>query len=820
MRESISRYAIEKQLGQGGMGSVYLARDTQLGRQVAIKMLAGPLAKDEKARNLLMREAQAAAALEHPAICGVFEVVEEDGEYFVVMPYLEGETLDARLKAGKLGVREAVKIAVQVAGALDAAHARGIVHRDVKPQNVMLLPTGGAKLMDFGVAAFAGPNVVHDDAALLSTREIGTMIGTVLYMSPEQVNNESPDGRSDVFSFGSMLYEMVTGRQAFAGPTVAATVSNILMNPPAPLELPAVPELERIIRKCVEKPRDRRYQTMGDLVRDLESLLETMPEQTGKHAVRRGLTSRMWIGAGALGVAAIAAGAWWIAANRAPETRTIAVLPFPTTDGWGDAFAASLAGRMGFLDNLRVVSYSRSADFAGRDPLTAAKELGVDAVLTGRAIREGGRTALELKLIDARRGQDRWKAGRLEVGDPETGQLEKRVAEQVKQALGLTVTAKDLLVLSRAGRANGQAYNWFLRGWRQLSGPAEDGAARALPLLAEALKLDPKYPDALGAAGLAKAREFVAGRVDQAALESAQAGVNQTLELDADNVLALRARVEIEQSLGRARAAIAAARRLAAAAGNDVDALLGASSAYFRAGLLDQAVEAGERAAALDPARADVRILASRSYYGLGNYRKGLEVLQPVLGRNHGAEWMALLHYTELKQYDEAAQAGAQHLARRQTEFNVWFDLGRAYALAGKDGQAQATWREGARHAEVQLAKVDNPRNRLWLARLYAALGEKDKADKDRAKEQLAKVKSDDPWTLFQAAAAYGSLGDKAGLLQNLEAAAGRGFLSIQYLDANLRQGMPLAAYAADADVKAVRDRVAGEVEKLRQSLR
>lgn len=816
MRESISRYAIEKQLGQGGMGSVYLARDTQLGRQVAIKMLTGPLAKDEKARNLLMREAQAAAALEHPAICGVFEVVEEDGEYFVVMPYLEGETLDARLKGGKLGVREAVKIAVQVAGALDAAHARGIVHRDVKPQNVMLLPTGRAKLMDFGVAAFAGPNVVNDDdAALLSTREIGTMIGTVLYMSPEQVNNESPDGRSDVFSFGSMLYEMVTGRQAFAGPTVAATVSNILMNPPAPLGLPAVPELERIIRKCLEKPRDQRYQTMGDLVRDLEALLDTMPEQTGQHAARRGVTSRAWIAAGALGVAAIAAGAWWMMANRAPETLTIAVLPLPTTDGWGDAFAAALAGRMAFLDNLRVVSYSRSADFAGRDPLAAAKELGVDAVLTGRAIREGGRTALELKLIDARRGKDRWKAGRLEVGDPETGQFEKRVAEQVKQGLGLTVTAKDVLVLSRAGRANGQAYNWFLRGWRQLSGPAEDGAARALPLLAEALKLDPKYPDALGAAGLAKAREFVVGRVDQAALESAQAGVNQALELDAENVLALRARVEIEQSLGRARAAIAAAGRLAAAAGNDVDALFGASSAYFRAGLLEQAVEAGERAAALDPGRADVRILASRAYYGLGNYRKGLEVLQPVLGRNHGAEWMALLHYTELKRYEEAAQAGAQHLARRQTEFNVWFDLGRAYALAGKDGQAQATWREGARLAEVQLAKVDNPRNRLWLARLYAALGEKDKA-----KEQLAKVKSDDPWTLFQAAAAFGAVGDRKGLLEKLTAAAERGFLAIQYLDANLREGMPLASFAGDAEVGALRDRIAGEVAKLRQEVR
>jgi tetratricopeptide (TPR) repeat protein len=596
---------------------------------------------------------------------------------------------------------------------------------------------------------------------------------------------------------------------------VAATVTNILMHPPPPLGLPAPAELERIIRKCLEKHRDLRYQTMRDLVIDLEALLEKMPEPTGTHAARRQARGRMWIAAGALGLAALAAVSWWALANRAPQTRRLAVLPFPTTDGWGDAFAAALAGRLARLDGLNVVSYSRSGDFAGRDPLAAAKELGVDTVLTGRAVRANGRTALELKLIDVPKGKDRWAGGRIEVADGETGGLERRVSEEVKRALGLKVTARDALLLARAGRAKGEAYNYFLRGWRQLAAPAEDAAQRALPLLGEALKLDPQYPDALGAAGLARAREFVAGRADRAALEAAQAGIKLALELDPDNVPALQARVEIEQSLGKAREAIEAARRLTAAAGNDVDALYAASSAYFRGGLLEAAAEAGERAQALDPVRADVRILASRTFYGLGEHRKGLEALQPILGRNLGGEAMALLHYTELKQYEDAAQAGAQHLARRQGEFNVWFDLGRAYALAGKDSQAQAAWREGARLAELQLAKVDNARNRLWLARIYAALGEKEKAQ-----EQLARVSSDDPWTLFQASAASGAIGDRKGLLDKLNAAAERGFLAVQYLDANFRDGMPLAAFAGDPEVKAIRDRIAAEVAKLRAALR
>src|SRR5712691_3810713 len=272
----LGRYEIRSKLGEGGMGEVYLAEDTQLGRRVAIKLLPPETISDEHARKRLVREARAAATLDHPHICSVYEVGEANGRSFIAMQYIEGETLDLKLKQKPLELKDSLTIASQVADALAEAHTHGIIHRDVKPANIIITARGQAKVMDFGLAkVMQHSEVVASEAETevpLSTP--GAVIGTLPYMSPEQVRGETLDGRSDIFSFGVVLYEMLSGRQPFASESAAATISAILNEEP-PTLLRYAPdlaeELQRIARKCLEKDRERRYQTMRDVALDLDN---------------------------------------------------------------------------------------------------------------------------------------------------------------------------------------------------------------------------------------------------------------------------------------------------------------------------------------------------------------------------------------------------------------------------------------------------------------------------------------------------------------------------------------------------------------------
>jgi serine/threonine protein kinase/Flp pilus assembly protein TadD len=276
--QTVGRYRILSLLGEGGMGQVYLAEDTKLHRRVAIKFLPGVSSANEQANRRLLREAQAAAKLDHPNICAVHEVAEENGRSFIVMPYVEGETLDNRKKQKPFELSESLAIAVQVADALAEAHTHAIIHRDIKPSNIIITPRGQAKVMDFGLAKVVnatadGFNAEASTQAFLTTP--GTILGTVPYMSPEQVHGQPLDARTDIFSFGVVLYEMLTGHQLFATATPAGTISAILTKEPAPLcdFLMTCPEqLQRIVSKCLEKDRERRYQTMRDVVTDLETV--------------------------------------------------------------------------------------------------------------------------------------------------------------------------------------------------------------------------------------------------------------------------------------------------------------------------------------------------------------------------------------------------------------------------------------------------------------------------------------------------------------------------------------------------------------------
>src|SRR5438132_4609532 len=275
--KQIGNYQIISLLGQGGMGEVYLAQDTRIGRKVAIKFLPEYLAADERARKRLVKEAQAAAKLEHPNICGIHEVGEENGRSFIVMQYIEGETLDNRIKRKPLELSESLSIATQIADALAEAHAHGMIHRDIKPSNIMITPRGKVKVLDFGLAkVMSGDGFVDTEAetAMLLT-QTGVVMGTAPYMSPEQLRAEPLDGRSDIFSYGTVLYEIISGQAPFKARSLAELTSVILMRDPPPLraDASAMPAgLDRLILKCLQKEPARRYQTMGELLVDLDQV--------------------------------------------------------------------------------------------------------------------------------------------------------------------------------------------------------------------------------------------------------------------------------------------------------------------------------------------------------------------------------------------------------------------------------------------------------------------------------------------------------------------------------------------------------------------
>jgi tetratricopeptide (TPR) repeat protein len=273
--QTLSHYHIIEKLGAGGMGEVYLAEDKRLNRRVAIKILPADVAGDERAKQRLLREAQTAATLDHPNICAIYEIGQEEGRSFIVLQYIEGETLAARLMRRLPDLREALAMAAQVADALAEAHARGIVHRDIKPQNIMLTTRGQVKVLDFGLAkVLRDPGILESDTQTGSMLSIpGMLMGTVPYMSPEQVRGEELDARSDIFTFGTVLYELLSGRRPFEAKSTAEVISAILSTEPPPITRPGFGQLggaeERLVRKCLQKDASLRYQAMDHLISDL-----------------------------------------------------------------------------------------------------------------------------------------------------------------------------------------------------------------------------------------------------------------------------------------------------------------------------------------------------------------------------------------------------------------------------------------------------------------------------------------------------------------------------------------------------------------------
>src|SRR5438132_7390481 len=440
---TLGRYRVIRQVGSGGMGEVYLAEDPGLQRQVALKILKDP---DASARRRFVREAITASKLSHPNVAVVHEAGESDGTAFIAMQYVEGETLRDRLMQGPMLIGEVMQLGIEVADAIDDAHRHGIVHRDIKPGNIMIDVRGHAKVLDFGIAKTLDVDrpASWNEATAVAETAAGTFVGTLQYVSPEQAGGGVVDGRSDIFSLGVVLYEMVTGGNPFAAPTFLETAKRIRELTPPPIERAGCPaELKRIIATCLEKNPDRRYQSARDVVLELERV---RPALAGHDRLKPVATLT------ALAIV-IVAGSLWYASRRtsAPATNamkidSIAVLPFVNfspereNEFIGDGISEEVTNGLAQLSGLKVVSRTSSFAFKGTraDARQVGKSLAVDALVEGSVQRSGNRLRVTAQLVNAHDGYHLWSQT-YSGGVDDVFSIEDQIARSVAKALQRTM---------------------------------------------------------------------------------------------------------------------------------------------------------------------------------------------------------------------------------------------------------------------------------------------------------------------------------------------------------------------------------------------
>ncbi len=475
--QRLAQYEVLSPLGSGGMGEVYRARDLRLDRVVAIKVMADHVAADPEMRRRFETEAKAVAALSHPSILSIYELIIVDGIPVAVMELLEGETLRQRLRRGAFEWREAVRIAASVSEGLAAAHAKGVVHRDLKPDNVFLTSGGLVKILDFGLALQRLDPVTSPETIAQTAQ--GVILGTFGYMSPEQVLGERVDGRSDIFALGCVMYEMLTGRALFTGATPQEIIASLLHDrgaDSADFDPAAPAELRAIVARAIARDRARRFQSADDLAMALRSLL------TGSAA--SGVTRR-----------------------AGPRGKSLAVLPFlnaannPLLEYVADGITESIINSLSQLSGLRVVPRSLVFRYKGlqADPATVGLALNARTILTGRVMQHGDVLNIQAELVDTRNESQLWgEQFRQSMQDLLT--IQEEIAWQISEALRLKLTSEQKKKLRKRTTVNPEAYQEYLRGRYHWNNFSPDSMRRAREHFERAVNLDPTY--ALAYAGL------------------------------------------------------------------------------------------------------------------------------------------------------------------------------------------------------------------------------------------------------------------------------------------------------------------------------
>jgi serine/threonine protein kinase/tetratricopeptide (TPR) repeat protein len=633
---TIDSYTIVSRIGAGGMGEVYLARDAKLDRTVALKLLSRDLALNADRLHRFHAEARAASSLNHPHILVIHDFGELDGRPFMITEFVEGETLRGRLDRGPLPLGEAIDVVLQVGAALAAAHARGIVHRDIKPENVMVRPDGYVKVLDFGLAKLAAPDA-GDGTPTFNTVP-GVVMGTPRYMSPEQARGKEVDARSDVWSVGVLLYEMIAGRPPFAGATHADTVGAILSVEPVPLSLqaPSVsPLLERVVVRALRKSRLERYPAVAALIVDLTAVKRQLDADEPATPAGQG------------GLAAPAESSSTPHTRIAKRTRLI-VMPFrllrPDVEidflafGLSDAIATTLSG----LDSMIVRSSMTAARFAG-DPIdlaAIAETAQVDAVLIGTLLRVGGHLRVNAQLVSAPQGTILWSE-RMDVPIDDVIRIQDELGERIADSLALPLTPREQEMLRRDAPVSPRAYELYLRGNSHFYDA--DGWSIARDLFVEAVSEDPGFAPAWARLGrcyrmTAKFRSKTIEEVREN-LKRAEVSFRKAFELNPDLPIAHHLYTALETDLGRAEEAVLRLVRRTRQRRADPELYAGLVHACRYCGLLEASVAAHERARQLDP---QITTSVAPTFWMLGDYERAIDgfsgffvgLPQAMLGRD------------------------------------------------------------------------------------------------------------------------------------------------------------------------------------------
>lgn len=788
------------------MGEVYLAQDTKLDRKVAIKVLTAETVAKENARKRLIREARAAAKLDHPNICAIYDVNEADSHTFIVMQYIQGETLAEIMSRKVLRLVVAVDIAQQAAEALAEAHAQGIIHRDIKPQNIMITPRGQVKILDFGLCKQLrkGDNVDNEapTESLLSTP--GSIMGTMPYMSPEQVRGESLDESSDIFSLGVMFHEMVAGKHPFKAQSNQVTMSRILLAEPFAsdrLLTLAPPELQRLIGKMLSKEKKDRYQTAEELLSDIKQLPpltpldETQsiagsikelsvapPEEKVATRILAAVAPYKWV---ALALLAVVITAVVVSRLLAPDKITsLAILPFtytsndlqlmanPDREYLSEGFTDSAINNLSQLPNLKVIARSSVFRYQGKslDIQAVGRELNVRAVLIGQIKQDGDELTITTELMDVKDnrslGIDTYKR---KVADVHTVQQE--IAKNISEKLRLKLTGADQTHLAKTYTNSGAAYEAYLKGRYHWNKRTDEGFKQADKFFREAIDKDPNY--ALAYSGLADCYTLRSDYGFLAPTEGyAMAEGWTTLALKFDDTLA-----EAHTSLASIKAV------------KDWD-WQGAENEYRRAielnpnyptahhwyaaqllveGKLDQALVEINKAQQLDPLSLGINKDFAVIYLYRKDYEKALDQCQKTLGIESNFHVMStyIAQIYELQQkYPEAiAELEKAHAAEPKDD-EISYALAQAYALGGRKDEALKI------ATELNQPGKQNTYLPKEAAYLYALLGEKDKAmtTLQEAAEKhyisVAEIKTDPRFDGLKTDARVGELLRKIGLRQ------------------------------------------------------